>query len=97
MNVQTFQDYEAPIAKQQTTNVEHEQHSNDQENEKNVIDFIPEQYRDMVRIILEDGSSIRVWAAEHLECFVFEDDFRVLVLDEALTTGVKLNMLFDFH
>ncbi|KAG5544882.1 hypothetical protein RHGRI_017368 [Rhododendron griersonianum] len=89
LNVQTFQDYEAPIAKQQTTNVEHEEHSNDQENEKNVIDFIPEQYRDMVRIILEDGSSIRVWAAEDLECFVFDDDFRVLVLDEALTTGVN--------
>ncbi|KAG5557089.1 hypothetical protein RHGRI_007373 [Rhododendron griersonianum] len=88
LNVQTFQDYEAPIAKQQTTNVEHEEHSNDQENEKNVIDFIPEQYRDMVRIILEDGSSIRVWAAEDLECFVFDDDFRVLVLDEALTTGI---------
>ncbi|KAG5562397.1 hypothetical protein RHGRI_005209 [Rhododendron griersonianum] len=88
LNVQTFQDYEAPIAKQQTTNVEHEEHSNDQENEKNVIDFIPEQYRDMVRIILEDGSSIHVWAAEDLECFVFDDDFRVLVLDEALTTGI---------
>ncbi|KAG5564373.1 hypothetical protein RHGRI_000538 [Rhododendron griersonianum] len=88
LNVQTFQDYEVPIAKQQTTNVEHEEHSNDQENEKNVIDFIPEQYRDMVRIILEDGSSIRVWAAEDLECFVFDDDFRVLVLDEALTTGI---------
>ncbi|KAG5552192.1 hypothetical protein RHGRI_010323 [Rhododendron griersonianum] len=88
LNVQTFQDYEAPIAKQQTTNVEHEEHSNDQENEKDVIDFIPEQYRDMVRIILEDGSSIRVWAAEDLECFVFDDDFRVLVLDEALTTGI---------
>ncbi|KAG5524623.1 hypothetical protein RHGRI_031331 [Rhododendron griersonianum] len=86
LNVQTFQDYEAPIAKQQTTNVEHEEHSNDQENEKNVIDFMSEQYRDMVRIILEDGSSIRVWAAEDLECFVFDDDFRVLVLDEALTT-----------
>ncbi|KAG5556756.1 hypothetical protein RHGRI_007127 [Rhododendron griersonianum] len=42
----------------------------------------------MVRIILEDGSSIRVWAAEDLDCFVFDDDFRVLVLDEALTTGI---------
>ncbi|KAG5557364.1 hypothetical protein RHGRI_007576 [Rhododendron griersonianum] len=60
LNVQTFQDYEAPIAKQQTTNVEHEEHSNDQENEKNVIDFIPEQYRDMVNQIANDINTIMV-------------------------------------
>ncbi|KAG5562216.1 hypothetical protein RHGRI_005077 [Rhododendron griersonianum] len=89
LNVQSFKDYEPPIALQQTTNVEHEEHSNDQEKDMDVIDFIPEQYRDMVRTILKDGSSIRVWAAEDIGCFVFDDDFRFLVLNEALTSGAN--------
>ncbi|KAG5549679.1 hypothetical protein RHGRI_014844 [Rhododendron griersonianum] len=82
LNVQSFKDYVPPIAKQQTTNVEHEEHSKDEEKEMDVIDFILEQYGDMVRTILKMDRD--------LGCFVFDDDFRILVLDEALTTGTQI-------
>ncbi|KAI8538468.1 hypothetical protein RHMOL_Rhmol09G0106500 [Rhododendron molle] len=95
-NVESFRAYEPPVAKQQT-NDEHKKHSIDQNKDMNVIDFIPEQYRDMVTTILKDESRIRVWAAEEVDSFVFDDDFRFLMLDEALTSGVKINMLFYFH
>ncbi|KAI8543041.1 hypothetical protein RHMOL_Rhmol08G0188200 [Rhododendron molle] len=79
LNVQSFKPYEPPVAKQQT-NDEHKKHSN-------VIDFIPEQYRDMVTTILDEESRIRVWAAQEVDSFVYDDDFRLLMLDEELTSG----------
>ncbi|KAI8570227.1 hypothetical protein RHMOL_Rhmol01G0017700 [Rhododendron molle] len=54
-NVESFRAYEPPVAKQQT-NDERKEHSNDQNKDMNVIDFIPEQYRDMVTTILKDES-----------------------------------------
>ncbi|KAI8555269.1 hypothetical protein RHMOL_Rhmol05G0161900 [Rhododendron molle] len=88
LNVQSFKTYEPPVAKQQT-NEEHKEHSNDQRKDMDVIDFIPEQYRDMVTTIIKDGSSICVWAAEELGCFVFDNDFRFLMLNETLTSGAN--------
>ncbi|KAI8556180.1 hypothetical protein RHMOL_Rhmol05G0231900 [Rhododendron molle] len=79
LNVQSFKTYKPPVAKQQT-NDEHKEHSD-------VIDFIPEQYRYMITTILDDESRLRVWAAEEVDSFVFDDDFRVLMLDEALMSA----------
>ncbi|KAI8547391.1 hypothetical protein RHMOL_Rhmol07G0191900 [Rhododendron molle] len=56
-NVESFRAYEPPVAKQQT-NDEHKEHSIDQNKDMDVIDFIPEQYRDVVTTILKDKSRI---------------------------------------
>ncbi|KAI8569241.1 hypothetical protein RHMOL_Rhmol02G0263000 [Rhododendron molle] len=82
---------------QQTTNDEHKEHSDDQKKEMEAIDFIPTEYRVMVTTILKDESRILVWAGEELDNYVYDDDFRFLMLDDALTCGVKMNMLFYFH
>ncbi|KAI8569170.1 hypothetical protein RHMOL_Rhmol02G0258000 [Rhododendron molle] len=97
LNVESFKAYEPPVATQQTTNDEHKEHSDDQKKVMEAIDFIPTEYRVMVTTILKDESRILVWAGEELDNYVYDDDFRFLMLDDALTCGVKMNMLFYFH
>ncbi|KAI8574125.1 hypothetical protein RHMOL_Rhmol01G0330000 [Rhododendron molle] len=88
LNVESFKAYEPPVATQQTTNDEHKEHSDDQNKEMEAIDFIPTEYRVMVTTILKDESRILVWAGEELDNYVYDDDFRFLMLDDALTCGL---------
>ncbi|KAI8540398.1 hypothetical protein RHMOL_Rhmol09G0260700 [Rhododendron molle] len=88
LNVESFKAYEPPVAMQQTTNDEHKEHSDDQKKEMEAIDFIPTEYRVMVTTILKDESRILVWAGEELDNYVYDDDFRFLMLDDALTCGL---------
>ncbi|KAI8572999.1 hypothetical protein RHMOL_Rhmol01G0244900 [Rhododendron molle] len=89
LNVESFKAYEPPVATQQTTNDEHKEHSDDQKKEMEAIDFIPTEYRVMVTTILKDESRILVWAGEELDNYVYDDDFRFLMLDDALTCGAN--------